>query len=320
MVNWRDPWHRLAGGSERYAWEFALALRDAGRRRRVPDRPRRAASHAGETRDGIRVRRRGGALHLLPARCARLLGRGCAAAARRRHRPGLRHPVFTPLLVRRRTPCRARGAPRPPGAVPHLLAPARRRPRPVPRAPADAAGLPATCRRSRSRESTVAEMRAQLGWRGPVGSLAQRHRPAAGSRDVGTPGEPRPGRRARPAGRRTSGSTSWSAPCAARAHASDRRCRSTSSGRARAARRSRTWSRSSGSATAVDRSTASCREDDKARVLAGARLHVCASDAEGWGQVVIEAAAHGVPTLARDVPGLRGLGPGRRDRVAGRRS
>ena len=35
------------------------------------------------------------------------------------------------------------------------------------------------------------------------------------------------------------------------------------------------------------------------------RLHVCASDAEGWGQVVIEAAAYGVPTLARDVPGLR---------------
>ena len=34
-------------------------------------------------------------------------------------------------------------------------------------------------------------------------------------------------------------------------------------------------------------------------------MHVCASDAEGWGQAVIEAAGHGVPTLARDVPGLR---------------
>ena len=32
---------------------------------------------------------------------------------------------------------------------------------------------------------------------------------------------------------------------------------------------------------------------------------MCASDAEGWGQTVIDAAAWGIPTLARDVPGLR---------------
>ena len=30
VVNWRDLGHSLAGGSERYAWEFALALREAG--------------------------------------------------------------------------------------------------------------------------------------------------------------------------------------------------------------------------------------------------------------------------------------------------
>ena len=41
-------------------------------------------------------------------------------------------------------------------------------------------------------------------------------------------------------------------------------------------------------------------------LIARARLHVCASDVEGWGQVVIEAASYGVPTVARDVPGLRG--------------
>ena len=46
-------------------------------------------------------------------------------------------------------------------------------------------------------------------------------------------------------------------------------------------------------------------EDDKHAVLGAAAVHVCASDAEGWGQVVIEAAAYGLPTLARDVPGLR---------------
>ncbi len=63
--------------------------------------------------------------------------------------------------------------------------------------------------------------------------------------------------------------------------------------------------------------TASCPTDEKSRVLdARRRLHVCASDAEGWGQVVLEAAAHGLPTLARDVPGHARLGAGRRDRVA----
>jgi len=44
---------------------------------------------------------------------------------------------------------------------------------------------------------------------------------------------------------------------------------------------------------------------EKSAALSEAVLHVCASDAEGWGQVVLEAAAHGLPTLARDVPGLR---------------
>jgi glycosyltransferase involved in cell wall biosynthesis len=44
---------------------------------------------------------------------------------------------------------------------------------------------------------------------------------------------------------------------------------------------------------------------EKAALLSRARLHVCASDVEGWGLVVVEAAAYGVPTVARDVPGLR---------------
>jgi glycosyltransferase involved in cell wall biosynthesis len=44
---------------------------------------------------------------------------------------------------------------------------------------------------------------------------------------------------------------------------------------------------------------------EKAELLARAAVHVCASDTEGWGQAVIDAAAWGVPTVARDVPGLR---------------
>jgi glycosyltransferase involved in cell wall biosynthesis len=46
-------------------------------------------------------------------------------------------------------------------------------------------------------------------------------------------------------------------------------------------------------------------DDAKRRLLASNRLHVSASDVEGWGQVVIEAAALGIPTVARDVPGMR---------------
>ncbi|PSK97160.1 glycosyltransferase involved in cell wall biosynthesis [Murinocardiopsis flavida] len=46
-------------------------------------------------------------------------------------------------------------------------------------------------------------------------------------------------------------------------------------------------------------------EDAKNAVLAGSLLHVTASEFEGWGLTVIEAAAMGVPTVAYDVDGLR---------------
>ncbi|MDS1272207.1 glycosyltransferase family 4 protein [Lipingzhangella sp. LS1_29] len=46
-------------------------------------------------------------------------------------------------------------------------------------------------------------------------------------------------------------------------------------------------------------------DDQRDAVLAGARLHVTASEFEGWGLTVIEAAALGVPTVAYDVDGLR---------------
>jgi glycosyltransferase involved in cell wall biosynthesis len=46
-------------------------------------------------------------------------------------------------------------------------------------------------------------------------------------------------------------------------------------------------------------------EADKNAVLGSARLNVTASEFEGWGLTVIEAAALGVPTVAYDVPGLR---------------
>jgi glycosyltransferase involved in cell wall biosynthesis len=62
-------------------------------------------------------------------------------------------------------------------------------------------------------------------------------------------------------------------------------------------------------------------EEDKERLLRQATLQVCASDAEGWGLVVVEAATYGVPTLARNVPGLRdSIRDGRTGWLAGRES
>ncbi|MFD3688203.1 glycosyltransferase family 4 protein, partial [Nocardiopsis sp. NPDC058631] len=46
-------------------------------------------------------------------------------------------------------------------------------------------------------------------------------------------------------------------------------------------------------------------EEDKNGVLASCHLHVTASEFEGWGLTVIEAARLGVPTVAYDVDGLR---------------
>ncbi|MFC4534594.1 glycosyltransferase family 4 protein [Sphaerisporangium dianthi] len=46
-------------------------------------------------------------------------------------------------------------------------------------------------------------------------------------------------------------------------------------------------------------------ESEKNAVLGAARLNVTASEFEGWGLTVIEAAALGVPTVAYDVAGLR---------------
>nr|WP_156185021.1 glycosyltransferase family 4 protein [Allosalinactinospora lopnorensis] len=46
-------------------------------------------------------------------------------------------------------------------------------------------------------------------------------------------------------------------------------------------------------------------EEQKNAVLAGALLHVTASEFEGWGLTVVEAAGLGVPTVAYDVDGLR---------------
>jgi len=46
-------------------------------------------------------------------------------------------------------------------------------------------------------------------------------------------------------------------------------------------------------------------DEERDRLLASARVHVCPSTKEGWGLTVIEADALGVPVVATDAPGLR---------------
>ncbi|GAB2849152.1 glycosyltransferase family 4 protein [Actinocorallia aurea] len=65
IVNWRDPWQRAAGGAELYAWRMAEQLRDRGSAvtfvtGREPGQPR------AETRDGVRIVRRGGTFSRYP--------------------------------------------------------------------------------------------------------------------------------------------------------------------------------------------------------------------------------------------------------------
>jgi glycosyltransferase involved in cell wall biosynthesis len=59
FLNWRCPWHPLAGGAESYCWNIATRLVGAGAEvTLVTARPRGLARE--EVREGVRIRRRGG--------------------------------------------------------------------------------------------------------------------------------------------------------------------------------------------------------------------------------------------------------------------
>ncbi|MEP7105551.1 MAG: glycosyltransferase family 4 protein [Chloroflexota bacterium] len=61
FLNWRCPWHPLAGGAEWYCWNIATRFARAGAEvTLVTARPRGLARE--EERAGVRIRRRGGAL------------------------------------------------------------------------------------------------------------------------------------------------------------------------------------------------------------------------------------------------------------------
>ncbi len=301
LVNWRDPWHHLAGGSERYAWQFALALREAGANVEFWT-ARDRGQVAREVRQGIALRRRGGRYAFYGRALAGLLWRRV-----RRRAPDLvvdmdcGIPVFSPLVLSRDTPVLL--------VIHHVhqeqFRTAMRRPlsdlgrfleaRAMPRVYQGASTVAVS-------DSTVGELRSQLGWSGPVQVLHNGTDPVA--TPAGLDHEPEL-ERVLVFGRMV-------------AHKRvDQVLRAIAE-----VRPGRPQLRADlvGTGPEIARLTALITdlglddivevhgfvaEDAKAEILGRARVHVCASDAEGWGQVVLEAAAHGIPTLGRDVPGVR---------------
>jgi glycosyltransferase involved in cell wall biosynthesis len=298
IANWRDPDHSLAGGSEIYAWEFARALRDGGAEVEFLT-ARDSGQEPTVVRDAIVVRRRGSAFSFYPHTALRLL-------ARRRRLdavvdPSCGLPSFAPLFVRRRTPVVlvmhhvhqeqfTTHFPAPVAALGRWL---------------ERVLMPRVYRRCRTvavSESTIEEMRRQLGWTGPVGVLANgADLPAVGAGDPAAADL----QRVAVLGRLVTHKRVDLVIRAVDALRGDHpglQLDIIGKGPERDE-----LERLVARLGLSDRVTfhGFVDDDTMAALLGRASVHVCASDAEGWGQAVIEAAGHGLPTVARDVPGLR---------------
>lgn len=304
LVNWRDPGHSFAGGSERYAWELAGGLVAAGARVEFL-----TAQDAGQARrehlDGIDVYRRGGQFTVYAWSLLRLLGHRL-----RRRAPALvvdvenGIPSFTPLVLGRRTAVLL--------VIHHVHQEQFRTyfPRPLAELGRFLEG-PAMRRVYRRRTtlvvspSTDAEMRAQLGWTGetllvPNGNVLPDLDPAdlAAAKDARV-------RRVLVFGRLAVHKRIdlvLEAFGRVQADRPDLVLDLVGGGPIEAELRERVEQLGLSGSVTVHGFVPECEKND---LLARAHLNVCGSDAEGWGQVVIEAAAYAVPTIARDVPGLR---------------
>ncbi|MFC4851990.1 glycosyltransferase family 4 protein [Actinophytocola glycyrrhizae] len=293
VVNWRDLGHRQAGGAETYAAGIAHAMaarghdvtyltaRDAGQRRRDTDGP-------------VTVRRRGGRWTVYPLALLWLL--------LRRRRVGMvvdcqnGIPFFTPLAV---------GGARVVQVVHHvhtdqfgvhfpawLAALGRLLEGPVARRVYRNATTVAVS------PSTVDAMRLRLGWRGPVHVVPNGNTtapPGLPPRDpaptVVCLGRLVPQKRVD----RLVDAVARLLP-----QLPDLRLHVIGGGPEHAALLAR--AAPLGAAVVVHGRVS---EAEKSALLGRAWLNVTLSDGEGWGLAVLEAAAHGVPTLCRDVPGLR---------------
>ncbi len=298
VVNWRDPWHSLAGGSERYAWEFATALHEAGAKVDFLT-ARDAHQLSAESRDGIRVRRGGSQFSFYPWVWWQLVRRtltGRAYDVVVDAENGI--PVFSPPLLPRRSAVIL--------VMHHVHQEQFRTYFPPPLAILgrwlEAWLMPRVYRRARVlvvSDSTREEMRRQLGWSPPVQVL---HNGADAPAHIAVRPDPE---RLVVLGRLATHKRVDLVLRAVHRLVRERpRLRVDVVGKGPEEQRLRDLVISLGlEEHAVIHGFLD--EDDKHAVLGAAAVHVCASDAEGWGQVVVEAAAYGLPTLARDVPGLR---------------
>jgi glycosyltransferase involved in cell wall biosynthesis len=308
MVNWRDPWQQVAGGAEEYAWQLSRQLRDMGAAVTFVT-SRETGQAKSETRERITVHRMGGIFTRYP----RVL---CWLLARRRRfdvvvdcMNGI--PFFTPLVLPRRTPVIC--------VVHHvhdqqffvhfpawlatigkiLEGPVARR---VYRRRAVVAVSP----------STMTAMRERLGWAGPIFIVPN------GSPPSGLIPAPRDG--ADPLAAAAVDHGDPAIVCVGRLSAHKRVERIVDIagglrdrwpglkvhivGRGAAAGPLAVRIREQGLEEHV-RLHGFLPKPVKNALLASAWLHVSASQFEGWGLSVIEAAALGVPTVAYDVDGLR---------------
>jgi len=295
VVNWRDPGHRLAGGSERYAWEVAAALRDAGASVEFLT-SRDAGQSAREEVEGVRVRRAGGRLTVYPWTLLLMLLRRGRTDLVFDAENGI--PSFAPLVLRRRTPVvlvmhhvhlDQFGVHFPElAAVVGRLLERRLMPLVYGRRQVQAVS-----------ESTRQEMVRRLGWSGPIEVVFNGTDLPARAGSVPEP------RRVAVLGRLVAHKRVElvvEAVAVLRDRGEPIVVDIIGRGPREEALRALVAARG---LTGLVHLHGFVDEQTKARLLARAEVHVCASEGEGWGLVVLEAAGAGVPTVAYDVPGLR---------------
>ncbi|MEU6039637.1 glycosyltransferase family 4 protein [Actinomadura sp. NPDC047616] len=299
VVNWRDPWHPAAGGAERYAWELARRLAARGAHvRYVTCRAR--GQRRREAVEGVRFVRMGGRFTVYPLVLAWTAARRRSLDAVIDCQNGI--PFFTPWALPRRVPV---------FCVVHHVHDAqfglyfpgwlarfgRFLEGPVSRW---------TYRRHAFvvvSPSTLRAVRDRLGWDGatyvvPNGAATPAPTPPDGLPERGDP----------------------ELVCVTRLvpHKRTHRLLDMAEHLAAAHPGLRLHIMGDGPELAALTAEVAARglndtvtlhgyvpEDVKAALVARADLHLSASQGEGWGLSVIEAAAHGVPTVAYDVDGLR---------------
>ncbi|RKS05309.1 glycosyltransferase involved in cell wall biosynthesis [Nocardiopsis sp. Huas11] len=305
MINWRDPWQSTAGGAEEYAWRISRHL--AGRGAIVTFLTSREPHQARvETKDGIVIRRMGGRFTVYPRVMAWL------ALWRREYHlafdcmNGI--PFLSRLVLRRRT--------RVVSVVHHVHDLQFNAYFPAPLAwfgrfmeSAVASWVYRGCTTVTVSESSRAAMRDKLGWRAPIEIIHNGGVPApalcpprsgedAGPASTGFPAIVSLGRLV------VQKRVSRVVDLAAGLRGSHPDLRVHIIGRGPEGDHLADQIERDGLGDAV-RLHGFLPEADKNRLLASCDLHVTASEFEGWGLTVIEAARLGVPTVAYDVDGLR---------------